>query len=45
MIPRIMANSDDFEESFKRIPSLCVLELERFARGEEKPAVYISPLS
>ena len=44
MIPRIMANRDDYDESFLKIPSLCVLDLERFAKGEEKPAVYISPL-
>ena len=41
IIPTIRANPDRFDGAFKRIPSLCVLNLESFARGEEKPATYI----
>lgn len=41
MIPYIKANPDEFSESFKKVPSICVLDLERFARGEDNPAIYI----
>ena len=41
LIPRISANPDRFEEAFKKVPSLCVLNLDQFAKGEECPALYI----
>jgi len=41
MIPIIKANPDRFEESFKKVPSLCVLNLENFAKGVEPIATYI----
>ena len=41
MIPIIQADPDRFEEEFKRVPSLCVLNLNRFAKGEENPAIYV----
>ena len=41
MIPIIKANPDRFEESFKRVPSLCVFNLENFVKGVEPVATYI----
>ena len=41
MIPIIKANPDRFEDSFKKVPSLCVLNLENFAKGIELVATYI----
>ena len=41
MIPIIEANPDRFEDSFKRVPSLCVLNLENFVKGAEPAAAYI----
>lgn len=41
MIPTIKGNPERFDETFKRIPSLCVLNLERFAKEEENAATYI----
>ena len=41
MIPIIKANPDRFEDSFKKVPSLCVLNLENFAKGIEPVATYI----
>lgn len=41
MIPTIRANYARFGEVFAKQVALCVLDLEKFARGEEKPAIYI----
>lgn len=41
MMPAIAANINDYEQEFIRTPSLCVMDLEKFARGEENPAIYI----
>lgn len=41
MIPAIRGNFDRFGPEFAKQPALCVLDLERFARGEEQPAFYI----
>lgn len=41
MIPMIKANPERFDDSFKKVPSLCVLNLENFAKGAEPAAIYI----
>ena len=41
MIPIIKAEPDRFEDAFKKVPSLCVLNLENFAKGVEPAATYI----
>jgi len=41
MIPIIKTNPDRFEDSFKKVPSLCVLNLENFVKGAEPVAAYI----
>lgn len=42
MMPVIKANPADYPEEFAKAPALCVLNLERFVKGEENPAAYIA---
>jgi hypothetical protein len=42
MIPMIKANPERFDDSFKKVPSLCVLNLENFAKGVKPAATYVS---
>lgn len=43
VMPIIAEDPGRFEDAFKKAPALCVLDLERFARGEQNPAIYIQP--
>jgi hypothetical protein len=42
MMPAIKASPADYTPEFVKAPALCVLNLERFVKGEENPAVYIA---
>ena len=43
LIPVIASNPGRFDSSFTNAPALCVLNLERFAKGMETSAIYIKP--
>lgn len=43
LMPVIASNPGKFDKAFINSPALCVLNLERFVKGEENPALYIRP--
>ena len=43
LMPAIASNPSNYDEEFASAPALCVVDLERFAKGEKNSAFYLRP--